>query len=137
MRTFTPKPAEVNKDRVWHVIDATDVVLGRLASQTAILLRARGACAIVVVGDVHQKIYGFRGGSAAASGDALTAPMQGTIVKLAVEDGATVSAGDTVVVLEAMKMELALKAPRDGSVAELRATVGEFVEADATLAVLE
>ncbi|KAI3626700.1 hypothetical protein CBS14141_000701 [Malassezia furfur] len=36
------------------------------ACQTAILLRARGACAIVVVGDVHQKIYGFRGGSAAA-----------------------------------------------------------------------
>ncbi|AKU17734.1 50S ribosomal protein L13 [Luteipulveratus mongoliensis] len=41
MRTFTPKPAEVQKDRVWHVIDATDVVLGRLASQTAILLRGK------------------------------------------------------------------------------------------------
>lgn len=41
MRTFTPKPAEVSKDRVWHVIDATDVVLGRLASQTAILLRGK------------------------------------------------------------------------------------------------
>ncbi|KNX36430.1 50S ribosomal protein L13 [Luteipulveratus halotolerans] len=41
MRTFTPKPAEVQKDRVWHVIDATDVVLGRLASQVAILLRGK------------------------------------------------------------------------------------------------
>ena len=39
MRTYTPKPAEVT--RVWHVIDATDVVLGRLASQTAILLRGK------------------------------------------------------------------------------------------------
>ena len=39
MRTFTPKPAEVT--RSWHVIDATDVVLGRLASQTAILLRGK------------------------------------------------------------------------------------------------
>ncbi|WP_137120556.1 50S ribosomal protein L13 [Segeticoccus rhizosphaerae] len=39
MRTFTPKPAEVT--RAWHVIDATDVVLGRLASQTAILLRGK------------------------------------------------------------------------------------------------
>ena len=39
MRTFTPKPAEVT--RTWHVIDATDVVLGRLASQTAILLRGK------------------------------------------------------------------------------------------------
>ena len=39
MRTYTPKPGEVS--RAWHVIDATDVVLGRLASQTAILLRGK------------------------------------------------------------------------------------------------
>ncbi len=39
MRTYTPKPGEV--ERRWHVIDATDVVLGRLASQTAILLRGK------------------------------------------------------------------------------------------------
>ncbi|GGB46017.1 50S ribosomal protein L13 [Flexivirga endophytica] len=41
MRTFTPKPAQVQQDRVWHVIDASDVVLGRLASQAAILLRGK------------------------------------------------------------------------------------------------
>ena len=39
MRTYTPKPGEVT--RTWHIIDATDVVLGRLASQTAILLRGK------------------------------------------------------------------------------------------------
>ena len=39
VRTYTPKPGEVT--RTWHVIDATDVVLGRLASQTAILLRGK------------------------------------------------------------------------------------------------
>ncbi len=39
MRTYTPKPGEVA--RTWHVIDATDVVLGRLASQTAVLLRGK------------------------------------------------------------------------------------------------
>ena len=39
MRTYTPKPGDV--DRQWHVIDATDVVLGRLASQTAQLLRGK------------------------------------------------------------------------------------------------
>jgi large subunit ribosomal protein L13 len=39
VRTFTPKAAEV--DRRWHVIDATDIVLGRLASQVAILLRGK------------------------------------------------------------------------------------------------
>ena len=39
MRTYTPKPGEV--ERTWHVIDATDVVLGRLASQAAVLLRGK------------------------------------------------------------------------------------------------
>ena len=39
MRTYTPKPDEIN--RTWHVIDATDVVLGRLASQVAVLLRGK------------------------------------------------------------------------------------------------
>jgi large subunit ribosomal protein L13 len=39
LRTYTPKPAEVTRN--WHVIDATDVVLGRLASQAAILLRGK------------------------------------------------------------------------------------------------
>ena len=39
MRTFTPKPADVTKN--WYVVDATDVVLGRLASQVAVLLRGK------------------------------------------------------------------------------------------------
>ena len=39
MRTFTPKPSDV--ERRWHVIDATDVVLGRLATQVAVLLRGK------------------------------------------------------------------------------------------------
>lgn len=39
MRTYTPKPADITRE--WHVIDATDVVLGKLASQTAVLLRGK------------------------------------------------------------------------------------------------
>ena len=39
MRTYSPKPGDVNRE--WHVIDATDVVLGRLASQVAVLLRGK------------------------------------------------------------------------------------------------
>lgn len=39
MRTYTPKPGDI--DRAWHVIDATDVVLGRLASQVAAILRGK------------------------------------------------------------------------------------------------
>ena len=68
-----------------------------------------------------------RGTAAAGSGDAITSPMQGTIVKVAVADGETVAEGDTIVVLEAMKMEQPLVAHRAGVVSRLAATVGETV----------
>ncbi|WP_018155260.1 acetyl/propionyl/methylcrotonyl-CoA carboxylase subunit alpha [Demetria terragena] len=74
------------------------------------------------------------GGTAAASGDSLTAPMQGTIVKLAVENGATVKAGDTVVVMEAMKMEQPITSHKDGVVEGLSLAVGETVSAGAVIA---
>ncbi|CCI52074.1 MAG: ATP-grasp domain-containing protein [Tetrasphaera jenkinsii] len=64
---------------------------------------------------------------AAASGDSLTAPMQGTIVKVAVEDGQTVAAGELVLVLEAMKMEQPINAHKAGVVSGLSATVGATV----------
>jgi acetyl-CoA/propionyl-CoA carboxylase, biotin carboxylase, biotin carboxyl carrier protein len=64
---------------------------------------------------------------AAASGDAVTSPMQGTIVKVAVEEGATVAEGDVVVVLEAMKMEQPLKAHKAGTITGLSAEVGATV----------
>ncbi|MGN6089863.1 MAG: acetyl/propionyl/methylcrotonyl-CoA carboxylase subunit alpha [Actinomycetales bacterium] len=72
-------------------------------------------------------------GAAAASGDSLTSPMQGTLVKLAVEDGATVAAGDLVVVLEAMKMEQPITAHKAGTVTGLTASVGTTVTAGAVL----
>jgi len=70
---------------------------------------------------------GGRTAGGGASGDALTSPMQGTIVKIAVEDGATVSAGDLIVVLEAMKMEQPLNAHKAGTVSGLKAEVGAVV----------
>ncbi|MFL6152439.1 MAG: acetyl/propionyl/methylcrotonyl-CoA carboxylase subunit alpha [Ornithinibacter sp.] len=69
----------------------------------------------------------------AASGDSLTAPMQGTIVKIAVEEGATVALGDLVVVLEAMKMEQPITAHKAGTVAGLSAEVGATVSNGAVL----
>ena len=72
-------------------------------------------------------------GGAAASGDSLTSPMQGTIVKVAVEDGATVEAGDLVVVLEAMKMEQPITAHKAGTVTGLSAEVGATVTSGAVL----
>ena len=70
---------------------------------------------------------------AAASGDSLTAPMQGTIVKIAVEEGATVAVGDLVVVLEAMKMEQPITAHKAGTVTGLAAEVGATVSNGAVL----
>lgn len=64
---------------------------------------------------------------AVASGDAVTSPMQGTIVKVVVEDGQEVAEGDTVVVIEAMKMEQPLKAHKAGTVTGLEAEVGQTV----------
>jgi acetyl-CoA/propionyl-CoA carboxylase biotin carboxyl carrier protein len=76
---------------------------------------------------------GKKAGGAGASGDSLTAPMQGTIVKLTVADGDTVAEGDTIVVLEAMKMEQPLNAHKAGVVTGLTATVGEVVQSGAVL----
>jgi acetyl-CoA/propionyl-CoA carboxylase biotin carboxyl carrier protein len=61
---------------------------------------------------------------AAASGDSLITPMQGTIVKIAVEEGQVVEAGELVVVLEAMKMEQPINAHKAGTITGLTATVG-------------
>nr|WP_221308276.1 biotin carboxylase N-terminal domain-containing protein [Nocardiopsis mwathae] len=73
---------------------------------------------------------GRGGGSraaAAASGDALVSPMQGTVIKLVAEDGQEVAEGDTVVVIEAMKMEQPLTAHKSGTVTGLAVTAGETV----------
>ncbi|MGP3636450.1 acetyl/propionyl/methylcrotonyl-CoA carboxylase subunit alpha [Streptomyces sp. 24-1644] len=69
----------------------------------------------------------------AASGDTLASPMQGTIVKVAVEEGQEVKEGDLVVVLEAMKMEQPLNAHRSGTVKGLAAEVGGSVSSGAVI----
>ncbi|QNN54833.1 ATP-grasp domain-containing protein [Nocardioides mesophilus] len=74
---------------------------------------------------------------AGASGDAVTSPMQGTIVKVAVEEGQDVSEGDVVVVLEAMKMEQPLKAHKAGTVTGLDAEVGATVTSGAVICELK
>ena len=71
--------------------------------------------------------------SANVSGDALTAPMQGTIVKIDVAEGQEVSAGDLIVVLEAMKMEQPLTAHKSGKITALNAEVGTTVPAGTVL----
>ncbi|HEX3827631.1 MAG TPA: biotin carboxylase N-terminal domain-containing protein [Sporichthyaceae bacterium] len=81
-----------------------------------------------------KKVRKVGGGkSVAASGDALTSPMQGTIVKVAVTEGAIVAAGDLIVVLEAMKMEQPLSAHKAGTVTGLQAEVGATVTSGSVL----
>ncbi|GAB3326678.1 acetyl/propionyl/methylcrotonyl-CoA carboxylase subunit alpha [Geodermatophilus aquaeductus] len=94
---------------------------------------AAGGGAAPAGGGAKPRKRGSGHGGSGASGDALTAPMQGTIVKVAVADGDSVQAGDLVVVLEAMKMEQPITAHKAGTVTGLSAEVGAGVTSGAVL----
>lgn len=100
---------EVNGKRI--EVSLPTRMLGSAASATAVLPPRRNAGSVV----------------ASATGDSVKAPMQATIVKLAVAEGDRVVKGDLVLVLEAMKMEQPIAAHKDGVIANLNATVGSTV----------
>ncbi|RYZ73558.1 MAG: acetyl/propionyl/methylcrotonyl-CoA carboxylase subunit alpha [Lysobacteraceae bacterium] len=85
------------------------------------------------------RVRAYRPADVAAAGNdgRIVAPMPGRVVVARARAGDAVVAGQELLVIEAMKMELAIRSPRDGVVAELRAAAGDFVEADAVLATLE
>ena len=78
----------------------------------------------------HRAKQTMTGGS---SGSGLTSPMQGTVVKIAVEEGAHVEVGDLVFVLEAMKMEQPLTAHKAGIISNLTAVIGTTVSSGTNL----
>ena len=78
-----------------------------------------------------RKAAGKKAGG--ATGNSLTSPMQGTIVKVAVADGDAVAEGDLIVVLEAMKMEQPITAHRAGTITGLTAAVGAVVPSGTVL----
>ncbi|GAA2254438.1 biotin carboxylase N-terminal domain-containing protein [Kitasatospora cystarginea] len=82
---------------------------------------------------VAKRRVGAKKAGSAISGDTLASPMQGTIVKVAVEEGQTVAEGELIVVLEAMKMEQPLNAHKAGTVVGLKAEVGASVSSGAAL----
>ena len=82
----------------------------------------------------RQSRPGNSGGSGSGQ---VTVPMQGTIVKILVEVGDTVEAGDPICVLEAMKMENSIAAEKAGTVTEVRISVGDSVGGGDVVAVVE
>ncbi|HEV2680721.1 MAG TPA: biotin carboxylase N-terminal domain-containing protein [Rhodanobacter sp.] len=94
----------------------------------------------VLLHDASGQRYSFARAAAfaweskdAAGGNQIIAPMPGRIVLVKASPGDAVEQGQELLVMEAMKMELALKAPRAGTIESISATQGEFVEADAVL----
>jgi 3-methylcrotonyl-CoA carboxylase alpha subunit len=83
------------------------------------------------------QVYRRDNDTSAAQDDRVRAPMPGRVVVVRIREGDQVVAGQELVVIEAMKMELALKAPRDGVVEGIPVAAGDFVEADAVLVALE
>jgi 3-methylcrotonyl-CoA carboxylase alpha subunit len=100
----------------------------------------RADAAHVLLHDTNGQRYSFSRAAAfaweskdAAGGNQIIAPMPGRIVLVKAKAGDVVEQGQELLVMEAMKMELALKAPRAGTIESVNATQGEFVEADAVL----
>ena len=107
-------------------------------------LRCRVDASSVFLHDGEQRVtlsrlpaFRLDAGDAAGVGDRVLAPMPGRIVLLRVAIGDVVDEGQELGVMEAMKMELALKAPRAGVIADVRVATGDFVEGDALLIRLE
>ena len=99
--------------------------------------RTGGAAAPRLGGTTGRARRSARSGAGRGDGDTLTCPMQGTIVKIVAGEGQRVSAGDPVVILEAMKMEQPLTAHKDGTVTGLAVKVGQTVAAGEALCQLK
>jgi len=84
-----------------------------------------------------RKAHSAAGSTVAASGNAVKAPMQSTVVKIAVSVGDAVQEGDLIVVLEAMKMEQPMNSPKAGTIKAIHANVGETISAGTVLVELE
>jgi len=80
---------------------------------------------VLVSGGAPYAITPGQAKTSAASANALTTPMAGTVVQVLVVAGAEVKAGDTLMVLEAMKMETEVTAPQDGKIKSVDVSVGD------------
>jgi len=135
--TIPPYAGEATQDAAEERERVTVEVDGRRL-EVVLPAALRAPAGAATAGQARRPGRSGRGKAApAAGGDALTSPMQGTIVKVLVEDGQQVKTGDLVIVLEAMKMEQPLHAHRDGTVRGLEATAGAAVTSGAIICRIE
>lgn len=117
-------------DGVSHVADVDD-------HEGACVVDVGGETYTVQVEEQTRYIIRTRGGAAGgAGGQTVKAPLPGKITHVGVQPGDTVTAGQSLVVIEAMKMENDLKATSAGTVAEVRVTAGQAVNAGDVLVVI-
>jgi biotin carboxyl carrier protein len=108
--------------------------------EAVVVKQAAGRYEVWIDGERHiveQERRGRAGHGSNESDDALVAPMPAKVVRITVAKGDTVEDGQTLVVLESMKMELGVTAPRAGRVMKIGAEVGAIVPAGAVLVELE
>ncbi|APE23548.1 MULTISPECIES: acetyl/propionyl/methylcrotonyl-CoA carboxylase subunit alpha [Streptomyces] len=132
IKPFAPAGAEADEDEAGRETIVVEVGGKRLEVSLPSSLGMTLARTGLAAGAKPKRRAAKKSGPA-ASGDTLASPMQGTIVKVAVEEGQEVKEGDLIVVLEAMKMEQPLNAHRSGTVKGLTAEVGASVTSGATI----
>jgi acetyl-CoA/propionyl-CoA carboxylase biotin carboxyl carrier protein len=112
-------------------------VSGKLFDVKVIGEALAGAAAPAASGRKPPKRERKSAAGASASSESLPSPLQGTVLKVAVEQGATVEEGDLICVIEAMKMENEIAAHRSGKITKLNVSEGAAVSAGDVLAVIE
>lgn len=132
IKPFTPAGADAEDEDGSRETIVVEVGGKRLEVSLPVSLGMSLARTGLAAGAKPKRRAAKKAGSA-ASGDTLASPMQGTIVKVAVEEGQEVKEGDLVVVLEAMKMEQPLNAHRSGTIKGLAAEVGGSVSSGALI----
>ncbi|WP_370414549.1 biotin carboxylase N-terminal domain-containing protein [Streptomyces fradiae] len=132
IKPFAPAGAEADEDETGRETIVVEVGGKRLEVSLPSSLGMTLARTGLAAGAKPKRRAAKKSGPT-ASGDTLASPMQGTIVKVAVEEGAEVKEGDLIVVLEAMKMEQPLNAHRSGTVKGLSAEVGASVTSGAAI----
>jgi acetyl-CoA/propionyl-CoA carboxylase biotin carboxyl carrier protein len=131
-------PAEAEDDTELVTRDYKVEVSGKLFDVKVIGEAAAGGAAAPAAGGKKPPKRERKAGSAGgASSNSLPSPLQGTVLKVAVEQGADVAEGDLICVIEAMKMENEIVAHRPGKVTSLNISEGAAVSSGDTLAVIE